>query len=295
MPTAQEVLNGLLSTAYQMDESGVASLLKEDGSEFKDDALQLLLSKDAERIQSLKPDTKKFFDDGYKKAQSETLSKFEREIADSFGLKSENKGIELIKDLVSQFSKDSGIDEDKIKKSKVYLDAIENLRKESEEMVKQKSLELDNFKSQVETERAFEKVSSEALAIFENLKPILPEDAAKAANLKRIFVEELKNFKYELRDNAVIILDKDGNGDALDGHGNRIKFDSLVRQTAEKYFEFYQSDPKTGAPFKKDNKQTTTYKINSEADYIKLRNEAKTSEERAALLDAFNEWKFGAK
>lgn len=292
MPTEKEVLTGLLSAAYQMDENGVASLYNEDGTELKAEALQTLIDKDAQRIQSLKPDTKKYFDDGYKKAQSESLTKFEKDILDKYGLKSEKKGIELIDDLVAQYIKEGGTDEDKIKKSRYYLDAVEALQKEKDELIKTKSQEFEDFKKQVEQDKAFSKVSSEALVIFDNLKPILPEDAAKSANLKRIFVEELKQFNYEMREGAVIILDKDGN-DALDGHGHRIKFDSLVRQTAEKYFEFHQSDPKSAAGFKKDNQAKTVYKINSEQDYIKLRAEAKTTEERAALLEAFNEFKFG--
>lgn len=293
MPTEKEVLNGLLSTAYQMDETGVASLYNEDGSELKKEALQVLLDKDAQRIQGLKPDTKKFFDDGYKKAQSETLSKFEKELAEKYKLKSEKKGIELIDDLVSQYVKEGGTDEEKIKKSKPYLDAIEALQKEKDELLNQKNQEFENFKKQVEQDRAFNQVSSEALVIFENLKPILPEDAAKATNLKKIFVEELKQYKYEMREGAIIILDKDGN-DATDTHGHRIKFDSLVRLTAEKYFEFYQADGKEAPKFKKEG-QKSTYKINSEQDYIKLRSEAKTPEERAALLEAYNEFKYGKK
>lgn len=50
MPTEKEVLTGLLSAAYQIDETGVAELYTSDGAELKPEALQLLLEKDAQEL-----------------------------------------------------------------------------------------------------------------------------------------------------------------------------------------------------------------------------------------------------
>lgn len=292
MPTAKEVLTGLLSSAYQIDENGVAELLKPDGSEeFKDDALQVLLSKDAQRITALKPDTKKFFDDGYKKGQSESLSKFEKETKAKFGLQSDKQGIELLEDLVAQFKEENPDDPEKIKKSKFYIDAVEDFNKKSGELKTTYEKQLEDFKKQVERKELFGNVSSQALIIFENLKPILPTDAGKAANLKQVFINELSSLNYDVRDGNVVLLDKEGN-DLVDGHGNRIKFDSLVKATAEKYFEFYQSDDKN-APNHKQNKGnagSSVFKINSQADFIKYMNEVK-DEDKPALMAAYREAK----
>src|SRR5690606_3916701 len=159
MPTEKEVLTGLLSTVYQIDETGVAELYNSDGTELNEDALSKILERDAQRIAAVKPDTKKYFDDGYKKGQSESLSKFEREVLTKYGIKPEKKGIELIEDIVAQYKQDNPDDPEKIKKSKFYLDAIEQLNKDKAEFEKQKTDELENFKKQVEREKLFGKVS----------------------------------------------------------------------------------------------------------------------------------------
>jgi len=287
MPELKEVFNAFVSKTLNMDEDGVASLFNEDGSALKDEALQQLLEKDASRIAGIKPDTKKFFDDGYKKAQSETLSNFEKMVSEKYGIKSEKKGIELIDDLVGQFKDQTGTDEEKVKKSKYFLDFMEAANREKEELKTNLTTEFENFKKQVERDKHFSEVSNQALVIFENLKPILPEDAEKANNLKKVFINELTGFSYEVREGSIVILDKDGN-DATDSHGHRIKFDSLVKSTAEKYFDFYKSDDKASAVNKQNNSKSPVYKINSEADYIRLRAEAKTPEEKSAVLDAYN-------
>lgn len=287
----KETFNGLLSTVYQVDNDGVASLYNEDG-DLKEDAKDYILNLDKERIAKLKPDTKKIFDDGYKKAQGETLSKFEKDLIAKFNIKSERKGLELVEDLVSslsssKFSKD---DEESIKKSKVYIDTIEKLNAEKAEIETNWKTQFETFKSNVEKEKVFGVVSNEALALFENLKPILPEDGMKAKNLKQIFLNELQSYRYEVRDGKTIIQDADGN-DITDAHGNRIKFDVLVKQTAEKYFDFYKSDSKEAPPKTPINTEQSTFEIKSEADYIRLVAQATTPEQKLALRTAYNKFK----
>lgn len=293
MPTEKEVLTGLLSAAYQIDETGVAELYTSDGAELKPEALQLLLEKDAQRIAAIKPDTKKYFDDGYKKAQSETLSKFEKDVATKYGIQSDKKGIELIDDLVAKFKEDHPDDPDKIKKSKFYIDAVEEFNRQKSEIETTLKSEFETYKKQVEKEKLFGSVSNQALVIFENLKPILPTDAAKANNLKQVFINELAALNYDVRDGQIILLNED-NSDKTDNHGNRIKFESFVKQTAEKYFEFYKADGK-GAPNHKqnnNNQSVSVFKINSEADFIAYMKEVK-DEDKPALLAAYKLFKDG--
>jgi len=290
MPTEKEVLTGLLSTVYQIDETGVAELYNSDGTELNEDALQKILEKDAQRIAANKPDTKKYFDDGYKKGQSESLSKFERDVLTKYGIKSEKKGIELIEDIVAQYRQDNPDDPEKIKKSKFYLDAIEQLNKDKADFEKQKNDEFENFKKQVEREKLFGNVSEKALVIFESMKPILPTDAQKSANLKKIFINDLAGVNYEVREGNIVLLNED-NSDMTDSHGNRIKFESFVKSTAEKYFEFEVSDPKDAPRHRQNNNQnSTSFKITKEADFIELMKTVKP-EDKQALLDAWKAFK----
>lgn len=293
MPTEKEVLTGLLSAAYQIDENGVAELYTSDGTELKPEALQTLLEKDAQRIAAIKPDTKKFFDDGYKKGQSESLSKFEREVLTKYGIQSEKKGIELIEDLVTQFKQDNPDDPDRIKKSKFYIDAVEEFNRQKSEIETSLKTEFETYKKQVEKEKLFGSVSNQALVIFENLKPVLPADAAKANNLKQVFINELASLNYDVRDNVIVLLNEDGS-DKVDSHGNRIKFDSFVKQTAEKYFDFYKSDDKKAPNHNQNNQNQTVpvFKITSEQDFINYMKDV-TDEQKPALLAAYKLFKGG--
>lgn len=243
--TEKEVLTGLLSTAYQMDESGVASLYNEDGS-LKDDALDNLKKVDAERIQKLKPDTKKFFDDGYKKATSESLTKYEQSIQEAFKIKSDKKGVELISEIISAQAKANGTDlnEDAIKKHPLYISTVDRLSKEKEDAIKAEAEKLTQFKTEIEKEKTFNSVAEKAMGIFTGLKPILSQDAGKAKNQLADFVDKLKSYEYQYdSENDLIVVLKDGKV-LEDKHGHRIPFEKVVKETAEKYYDFHVTDPK---------------------------------------------------
>lgn len=289
MPTEKELLNEFASKTLNLDTDGVASLYNEDGT-VKDDALQILLDKHAEKIKSLKPDTKKIFDDGYKKGQSESLSRFEKEAKEKHGISSDKQGLELIDDIVAQYKVDHPDDPDKIKKSKYYLDAVEDFKKKSKELETTYNNQLEAYKKTVEKERLFGSVSEQALIIFEGLKPILSEDPAKASNQKKVFLNELANVNYELRGGEIFLLDSEG-GEALDNLGNRIKFTDFVKAAAEKYFDFQVSDPRSAPTHnQRNNSQSTSFIITSEEQYLDLR-QTVTPEQKPALVEAYNKFR----
>jgi hypothetical protein len=289
MPTEKEVLNEFASKTLNLDTDGVASLYNEDGT-VKDDALQVLLDKHAEKIQSLKPDTKKIFDDGYKKGQSESLSKFEKEAKQKHGISSDKQGLELIEDIVAKYKIDHPDDPDKIKKSKFYLDAVEEFNTKSKELENNYNSQLEAYKKTVEKERLFGSVSEKALIIFEGLDPILSEDPARAANQRRVFLNELGNVDYTIREGAVVLLDKEGN-DLTDRLGNRVNFEDYVKEVAEKYFDFNIADPKSAPNHpQRGNQNSTVFIITSEEQYAELRLTVKP-EDKAKLVEAYNKFR----
>lgn len=288
MPTEREVLTGFLSKTLNMDDAGVAELYNSDGSELRPEALQELLDRDAHRVTSLKPDTKKIFDDGYKKGQSESLSKFEKELAGKYGITSDKKGLELIEDLVTKYQNQNPDDPEKIKKSKVFLDALEEVRNEEKGKYDKITGEFDSYKKQVEKNELFGTVGAEAMVLFENMKPILPQDAAKASNLKQVFLRELSGLNYTKRDGSIVLLEDDGS-DMTDKHGVRIKFDAVVKQIAEKYFDFQVSDPKGAPPHGKGSQPPSVFVVTSEQDFINQMKSVKP-EDKPKLLEAYNKW-----
>ena len=88
----KDIFLGFLSKSLNIDNEQLADLLykKSDDGTLTDDvnenALQTLLQLDAERVQKLKPNTKEYFDNGYKKGQSEVASQWEKRLREKFGI-----------------------------------------------------------------------------------------------------------------------------------------------------------------------------------------------------------------
>jgi hypothetical protein len=239
----KDFLTGLLSKTLNMDEAGVASLLNEDGT-IKDEALSSVLELDVKRIGTLKPDTKKYFDDGYKKASSEILTKRDKELSDKFGIKSDKIGVDLVNEIISEQVKKSGaeLNEDGVKKHPVYIAAVDKLTKEKEEAISAESNKLTQFQSELKKKDTFNTVANKAMSIFNGLKPILSSDTNKAENQKALLTEKLSGYEYDIQGDQIIVLKE---GKILeDKHGNRIPFETVVKTTAETYYDFHVTDPK---------------------------------------------------
>lgn len=233
-----------LSTTLNVDEAGVASLKNEDGS-FKPDALQTLLDKDKARVASLQ---KGKLDEGYKKAQKEVMTEFEKKVREKYNGASDKVGIELIDAIIeSKAPKGDGLTEDAVKKSKWYLDLDESVTKKVSDAVAVKQKELDNYKSGVERTQTLGKVKEAVHTIFTGLKPVLSADAAKAKNQTEQFLKlfESENFRID-EDNRIILLNEDGT-DKQDGHAKRIDFAKYVTERAAQLYDFQKAEPRGGA------------------------------------------------
>lgn len=290
--TEKELIAGFLSKTLNMDETGVASLYNEDGT-LKEDSITTLLQADVDRVQKLKPDTKKVFDDGYKKAQSEVLSKFERDFLEKTSYKSDKKGLDLILEYAANASKQSGeVNEDAIKKHPLFISTVERLQTEKEEAIVAESKKLEQFHSELKKKETFNNVSKKALDIFSTLKPILSKDTQKATNQMGDFIEKLKGYEYDIQGDEIIVL-KDGKV-LEDKHGNRIKFDKVIKDEAEKRYDFYVADSRTAPANGKDGIGTSTNKTFSfelpknQAEYDSMISDSKIpAAERMAAKEAY--------
>lgn len=289
--TEKEILSAFLSKTLNLDESGVASLYNEDGTELKADALETLLKHDVERVGKLKPDTKKFFDDGYKKAQSEALTKIEKEFQEKTGFKSEKKGVELFIEYAAQKHEGGEITEDAIKKHPLYINTVEKLSSEKEAAVLAVQGEFDNFKSELKNKETFSSVASKAIDVFNSLKPVLSTDATKAKRQMEDFVTKLKEFDYEIQGDKIIVL-KDGKIHE-DSHGNRIPFEKIIKEKADMYYDFHATDPKSSPGNGKPEGDGAAKKFEvvvpkTEQDYAAaIADSSKPLEERLAIKEAW--------
>ena len=214
-----------------MTDEQVASLFNEDGTEFTENANTIILNHDATRVQKIKDDGTKLFNDGHKKGLSEGASKIEKEIAEKYGIKSEKIGIELIDELITSKAAKSTdpINDETIKLHPAFVKLQDELTKQ----VKGKDKEWeDKFKqrdSEIAKANLFKEVVSKAKSTVLGLKPILPKDQAKADKQMELLVAELSKLGFNsTEDGKDFILEKDGKP-VEDAHGNRINFETYVK------------------------------------------------------------------
>ena len=249
------IITGLLSKAYNFDNGKIAELFKDGETELSEDQqkeiLQKLLDEDAKRVEAIKKsvDTKPAFQDGFKKAQGEILTKFEKDLKEKFSLESDKMGLELVEELVSKKSEGGqggDVTEDAIKRSKVFQDMESNLKKQVTTVKTEYETKINEIQDGYKAEQTFSNVSQKALQIFNGLNPILPQNKTVADNQVKFFVNSLKDFKFDVQDERIVVMDKDGKV-LEDGHGNSRSFEDIVKETASGLFEFKANNGGSGS------------------------------------------------
>jgi hypothetical protein len=288
----KEILSGLLTQAYGLNEEGVASLYNEEKTELMPDALTKILDIDKTRISTFKVDEKKVREEAYGRAKREVMTDYEKQIREKYQIQSDKQGVELIDELVESYRSQGGggdLTDDQVKKSKVFLDFVEITKREYQSQVDEKETALNQFKAEVAEKETWYAAKEAATSILEALNPILPQDASKASNLKGIYLNELRNLKRELRDGKIVLLDGEGK-DLQDGHGNRIPFEAKAKEIAEKYFEFAKGSQKSSPPMGKGGSATRKFIFASEDDYFAQKNAEKDPEVLQDMRVQFLEW-----
>ena len=249
------IITGLLSKAYNFDNGKIAELFKDGETELSEEQqteiLKKILEIDAQRVENIKKsvDKKDAFQDGFKKAKSEVLTDFEKGLKEKFGIESDKTGLELVEEVVSKKSEggQSGdITEDAIKRSKVFQDMESNLKKQITTVKTEYETKINEIQDGYKAEQTFSNVSQKALQIFNGLNPILPQNKTVADNQVKFFVNTLKDFKFDVQDERIVVMDKDGKV-LEDGHGNSRSFEDIVKETASGLFEFKANNGGSGS------------------------------------------------
>lgn len=307
--THEEVLNGLLSTSYKLDDGTVAGLKEPDGS-WKDDAVDFLLSKDAERVTALRGDLDKQLTERGAKAKREVMEEFERQIRDEFGLKEATaKGFDLVKHAIATKVKTlETIPDERVKTHPAYITLEQQLANMPKEFEGRLKLREDELKTEFKAKALTQQAIQQARTLFRGMNPILPKNEAVAAaqltlldnyiaQHKLQFVEDERT--GELKD--IIPMAPDGSGALKDAHGHPVSYADLVKVGASKFFEFAEGDQRGGAPNPAGTGTGSgngggtgaSYSPKSEADYATMHAEImrKFSDltERRAELDKLKE------
>jgi hypothetical protein len=254
----KELIVAYVSKTQGKTPDEVSSLLfkKEADTEVvNEDALNALFELDKTRVQGFENKIREQHVKGYDKAKAESLSKFEKDIKDKFGITEEKQGLDLIDAVVAAKAKSSGVelDDDKIKASKLYNDTIDNLKKERDAAVKEWKEKFENREKQLQKEATFKTIAEEAKSIVKGLNPILPADEKKAERQLSILIKELEaEYEYEVLEGGKKILKKDGKV-VQDDHGHPISFESIVKTKASDLWEFKQGDSRSGSGNKNED------------------------------------------
>ena len=249
------IITGLLSKAYNFDNGKIAELFKDGETELSEqqqtEILNKILEIDAQRVENIKKsvDKKDAFQDGFKKAKSEVLTDFEKGLKEKFGVESDKTGLELVEELVSKKSEGGqggDLTEDAIKRSKVFQDMESNLKKQITTVKTEYETKINEIQDGYKAEQTFSNVSQKALQIFNGLNPILPQNKTVADNQVKFFVNTLKDFKFDVQDERIVVMDKDGKV-LEDGHGNSRSFEDIVKETASGLFEFKANNGGSGS------------------------------------------------
>ena len=249
------IITGLLSKAYNFDNGKIAELFKDGETELSEqqqtEILNKILEIDAQRVENIKKsvDKKDAFQDGFKKAKSEVLTDFEKGLKEKFGVESDKTGLELVEEVVSKKSEGGqggDLTEDAIKRSKVFQDMESNLKKQVTTVKTEYETKINEIQDGYKAEKTFSNVSQKALQIFNGLNPILPQNKTVADNQVKFFVNTLKDFKFDVQDERIVVMDKDGKV-IEDGHGNSRSFEDIVKETASGLFEFKANNGGSGS------------------------------------------------
>lgn len=316
MKNLKKLLQLFLVKAYGLTEDEAAALLNkaEDGTDKGDDYVDdkltdKLLDLDKAKVAKLKGkdgEENENFKQGYNKAKKETLSKFEKDIADEYEFENDAKltGIELVKAIVTTKAKPTtanakDITEDVIKAHPTYIALEKANAKAIKDSDKKVVDEVNKVRAEFAQKETASKVKDVALAKLLELKPVLPKDAKLAKNQTELFVNRYLTGDYEQQADGRFLAFT-GTGDQRkrveDEHGHPVYLDDQIKTDVASFFEIQKQDDKgsagngggagAGGGGGAGAFQFTLPK--NEADYNTAIFNANSPEERAAIKEAYD-------
>lgn len=271
-----ETLMYLATKQFNMTEDEAKELLF-DGDNIRDNAADLLLERDKQRILKLRAERETKYNEGYQTAEKKFKTHAEETFKKKTGYDGTEDNFEAMFDAWYEkqkeaLSKKVQVTDDDIKRHPLYIDL------ESKSISKQKYDELqksfDEFRTQSQRKAVMETVTSRAWDVVAARNPILSENQTVAENRKRDFLAKFSGFDYDLNDNKIIAL-KEGKR-LEDAHGNLKSFEAFVIELAEQNFDFRAQDDKGNS----GNRNTTGGVVVTE--------KPTTEEELNAVLDKYS-------
>jgi len=289
----EETLKALMYLAtkqFNLTEEELKPLLTDDEGKLKEDALDLLLEKDKDRIAKLKKERETKYNEGFQTAEKKFKTHAEEVFKAKTGYDGTEDNFEGMFDSwfakqKETLSKKKEVTEDDIKKHPLYIGL------ESKSIPKEKYDDLqksfDEFKTQSQKKQVMDVVTSKAWDVVAAKNPILSENQTVAENRKRDFLAKFNGYDYDLQDGKIIVL-RDGKR-LEDAHGNLKPFEAVVIELAELNFDFRAQEPrgnagnKTGGAVVLTERPTTEDELNAVLDKYSGASEDDAKKRVAAL------------
>ncbi|MFA5418340.1 MAG: hypothetical protein WC341_07770 [Bacteroidales bacterium] len=246
-----ELVKTLASKVYGMPDAEITStLLKVEGENtaLVDNAIDLLLDRDVKKIKAIKDahaeELTTQFNNGHKKGKAESLDDWEKTIRDTFKYEGQEKGVDLIKNLLKAHVKSSP-DKD-IKLTPEYLDLEKQLRDIEAEWKTKYDKDIEAIKGEYTRKEILTTINNDALDIVLTAKPVnLSENPIIRDTQIKNFTRELAGYDYQLGEQREHVISENGKRKD-DPHGKPYKFTELVMDVAKRHFEFGVQDQKGG-------------------------------------------------
>lgn len=283
---------GFLSKTLNLENEQLAELLykkSDDGTltdELTENALDTLLSLDAERVSKLKPDTKGIFDNGYRKAQAEVSQAWEKRIREKFGVDADLQGDAILDAIASKHAEPGKQKE--VKTHPEYIALEQQMRKALEEKEAEMSAQIEAVKSGFVKEQTWSQVQKSIRENVLGLNPVLPGDKAKADRMLDLFIAgNFSDLDYQPTDDGNFVPIRGGER-VVNAHGHAKMLADLVKEKAADYFDFAAQPPAGNAGNKNGAGGGASIRFDSDEDYYKARAQAVGDPQKLkALADAY--------
>lgn len=308
MDGTKELLIKFIAKLHSMDEAAVSDLVLDQDGNAKPDALDMLTSRETERVKKLKGKSTdpKILADAIKAERDKVLSEVTEHVKSVLpDYSSEKEGLEFFDDLINipKNPASKEVTEDDVKRSKAYRDMLAQKGDEVKKVRSEWETKFNQRESEIKKAQTMELVDVEAMKVFKSLNPVLPEDASKAERqIRKLYLDELRSqgldFQVETTSDGKpkILLLKDGKPFEND-LGHPIEFNDYAKGIAEGGFNFAVSDDKgaggnpngtgsngTGSGNNQNNysKRFSAYKLSkpvSDDEWIKKQNQIESDSE----------------
>lgn len=282
----KEILMGLLSKTHKMTKQELTELIHDTEGELKEDALSLLVDQDKNRIVTIKDQIKLDKDEIYGKAKREILSNSEKQIKEFFGVTSDKKGDDLLKEIKSKVSEKNGngeVTDEDVKNHPLYQKVLTAKTEDIAKITSDFETKIKNFEKETNQKTIFSAVNSKALAIAKGLKPVLSDDPVRAEKQLSMITKALKKYEFE-KDGDKIIVKQNGKI-VEDDHSNQLTFSDIVKGITGDYFDLDANPGRSGTGNDNDGTGAKGNKqIKSKEELRAKLNSAKSPEDRTKAI-----------